>query len=259
MFFNRERISLTVKDLDMRILIATAIIFVCHLVRGQHFNPLSLTPDMMHSYNAGDYGCGVSVVDMNSDGWDDIVLAQNGSSPKFLLNNQGLFESFSLPFNLNGEIKQLSWVDVDQDGDRDLTITGVNMPIRLFWNLGNMNLLEAQPAVFGSAANMTYGHSWADYDRDGDLDLFIANYDGDYTGYTNADNLLYRNDGNGAFTEVSLTAGIYVQVNYTFMGLWTDFNHDLWPDLFILNDRTNVPNYMFMNLGNGTFADVTGQ
>ncbi|MFM7813494.1 MAG: CRTAC1 family protein, partial [Flavobacteriales bacterium] len=146
-----------------------------------------------------------------------------------------------------------------QDGDRDLSVTGVNMPIRLFWNMGNMNLLEAQPAVFGSAANMTFGHSWADYDRDGDLDLFIANYDGAYTGYTNADNLLYRNDGNGAFTEVSLTAGIYVQVNYTFMGLWTDFNHDLWPDLFILNDRTNVPNYMFMNLGNGTFADVTGQ
>jgi hypothetical protein len=240
----------------MRLILLIVSFLFCHPAWSQHLNPWLPSSEMIHSYEGGDYGGGVSVVDMNSDGWDDVCFSQNGSAPTFLMNNEGSLGATSFPLNLNGEIKHISWVDVDNDGDRDMTVTGINMPVRLFWNTGGMSLVEAPPSVFGTAANMTYGHSWADYDRDGDLDLFVANYDGAYTGYTNSNNLLYRNEGNGAFTETSALAGIYIQVNYTFMGLWTDFNHDLWPDLFILNDRY-TPNYMFMNLGNGTFADVT--
>jgi hypothetical protein len=228
------------------------------LLEAQSFLPFFLDNGNSHQYAGGIYGCGATFCDFDKDGWDDLSLPMNGSGAQFYRNVNGAMVSFSLPIQNEDEIKHLTWVDYDNDGDRDLCMTGVGMPVRLFNNGGTMNLTEvSELAGFTASEDMTYGNSWGDYDRDGDLDVFIAKYDAEYAGMTNADNELYRNNGDGTFTNVATEAGIDFEVNYTFMGLWMDYDNDMWPDLLITNDRTEAPNYMFHNNGDGTFTDVS--
>jgi hypothetical protein len=235
------------------LLMITAVVGSC-----QHFAPFFLNNGNSHQYNGGIYGCGATFSDFDKDGFDDLSLPTNGSNPIFYKNINGEMIQISLGIQNQDELKHLVWVDYDNDGDRDLCMTGIGMPVRLFNNAGAMNLTEVSLAAgFPVSADMTYGNSWGDYDRDGDLDVFIAKYDAAYTGMTNADNELYRNNGDGTFTNVADEAGIYFETNYTFMGLWMDYDNDLWPDLLITNDRTEAPNYLFHNNGDGTFSDVS--
>ena len=188
------------------------------LLEAQSFLPFFLDNGNSHQYAGGIYGCGATFCDFDKDGWDDLSLPMNGSGAQFYRNVNGAMVSFSLPIQNEDEIKHLTWVDYDNDGDRDLCMTGVGMPVRLFNNGGTMNLTEvSELAGFTASEDMTYGNSWGDYDRDGDLDVFIAKYDAEYAGMTNADNELYRNNGDGTFTNVATEAGIDFEVNYTFM------------------------------------------
>lgn len=225
---------------------------------GQGFVPFFLDNGNSHQYQEGIYGCGATFCDFDKDGWDDLSLPMNGSAPIFYRNNNGVMQTFSIPMQNEDEIKHIVWVDYDNDGDRDLCLTGIGMPLRLFRNNGNMSFNEvSETAGFVYSENMTYGSSWGDYDRDGDLDVFVAKYDAEYLEMMNADNELYRNNGDGTFTNVATEAGIYIEENYTFMGLWFDYDDDLWPDLLITNDRYEVANYLFHNNGDGTFTDVS--
>jgi hypothetical protein len=210
-----------------------------------------------HSYNGGIWGGGVSLADFNGDGIDDITLARNGDRPLFIIGGDSTLQLIQLPFPVSGEIKQLCWVDIDQDGDRDLSMSGFNMPFMIFERTGDEQLTALDTAS-GIASDFIvgYGHSWGDYDRDGDLDVFVCNYDAAYMGYMDADNRLYRNDGDLQFTDVTATAGFPSMVNYTFMALWMDYNRDLYPDLMVLNDRYEVPNYFYHNNGDGTFTEI---
>lgn len=224
----------------------------------QSFVPFFLDNGNSHQYIGGIYGCGATFCDFDKDGWDDLSLPANGSNPHFYRNVNGNMQTVSIPVTNSGELKHIVWVDYDNDGDRDLCMTGISMPVKLFSNDGNMQFTDVSTeAGFPESSDMTYGNSWGDYDRDGDLDVFIAKYDAAYAGMTDADNELYRNNGDGTFTNVADEAGIYFEMNATFMGLWMDYNNDLWPDLLITNDRTEIQNYLFHNNGDGTFTDVS--
>ena len=226
------------------------------IAQAQYWQSELLDSAMVHQYEGGFLGGGLSSADFDKDGYDDLLFCQRASNPVLLKSNQGVLQPWPLGIQNTGEIKQMTWVDFDNDGDRDVSMTGLNMPVQLFRNESN----ALQPLLASSGISMdtlvSYGHSWGDYDRDGDLDLFVCNYDAQFMGYMNSDNQLYRNEGNGMFTDVTLAAGFQPMSNYTFMAIWMDYNRDLFPDLLVINDRFEVPNYFYHNNGDGTFTET---
>jgi hypothetical protein len=233
--------------------------FLPAMAYGQYWQSVQLDTSNVHQYNGGFLGGGLTSADFNKDGYDDLLFCQRASNPVFLRSNQGVLQPWPLGIQNTGEIKQLTWVDFDNDGDRDLSMTGLDMRVQLFRNESNAFLPLPVSSGISTDTIVSYGHSWADYDRDGDLDLFVCNYDAQFMGYVNSDNQLYRNEGNGMFTDVTQAAGFQSMTNYTFMALWMDYNRDLFPDLLVINDRYEVPNYFYHNNGDGTFTEISAQ
>lgn len=225
----------------------------------QFWQPYTFPAGVIHQYSGGFLGGGVSMADFDKDGWDDVFLCSQGSNPLLLKSINGDLQPWPSGISNSGEMKQVTWVDFDNDGDRDLSITGLNMPVRIFENDSNAFIQLPPGSGISPVSLVSYGHNWGDYDLDGDLDLFVCNYDAQFMGYVNSDNQLYRNDGGGNFTDVSVEAGFVSMVNYTFMALWMDYNRDLYPDLLVINDRYEVPNYFYHNNGDGTFTEISAQ
>jgi hypothetical protein len=238
-------------------------------------------------------GCGVAFMDYDNDGWMDILLLNgtrlegfpNGQKPTNRLyrnNRDGTFADVTASSGLarTGWASAVCVGDYDNDGHDDLFITywGQNA---LYRNNGNSTFSD----VTRKAGLATTGTRWGsgctliDYDRDGDLDLFVANYlkfdlataskpgEGGNClwkgipvncgpkGLPTDTNLLYRNNGDGTFTDVSDRSGISrVQNRYAMTAIVTDFNADGWPDIYVACDST--ASILYRNKGDGTFADV---
>jgi len=161
--------------------------------------------------------------------------------------------------------------DYDNDGDLDLFITSFG-PDYLLRNNGNGTFTDVTSDAGVSDPLWSTSATFLDYDRDGDLDLFVANYldftlagnkictdasgARDYCGprtYRPAPDRLYRNDGNGHFTDVTEAAGI-ARADGAGLGVVADdYNGDGWLDLYIANDAT--PNQLWINHRDGTFVD----
>ena len=161
--------------------------------------------------------------------------------------------------------------DYDNDGDLDLFITSFG-PDYLLRNNGNGTFTDVTSDAGVSDLLWSTSATFLDYDRDGDLDLFVANYldftlagnkictdasgARDYCGprtYRPAPDRLYRNDGNGHFTDVTEAAGI-ARADGAGLGVVADdYNGDGWLDLYIANDAT--PNQLWINHRDGTFVD----
>jgi enediyne biosynthesis protein E4 len=172
--------------------------------------------------------------------------------------------------------------DYDNDGWTDLYITTLGKNILLRNDHGRFVDVTAQADVAGLDTDWSTAAAFIDYDNDGDLDLFVGNYvlwsrkidleiDFQLTGlgrafgapnhFTGANNRLYRNDGNGRFSDVSLAAGIAVTdpesgmpEGKTLAVAPVDYDRDGWIDLFTANDT--VRNFLYHNLGNGHFEEV---
>jgi len=149
---------------------------------------------------------------------------------------------------------EIAWADYDGDGDEDFFM-GINggsyQPNDvLARNNGDGTFTEVaqQAGVQGPAPlSFQHGSAWADYDRDGDLDLFVATTGG-------APHALYRNEGNGTFTDVAQAAGIAPLWVGARAGIWADVDADGWNDLFL--PIWNLPNQLFHNHGDGTFGEI---
>ncbi len=217
-------------------------------------------------YNGG----GVAIGDLNNDGLPDILFTGN-MSPNRLYLNKGHFKFEDITAS-SGIAAAQGWctgatlADVNGDGLLDIYIcrSGDSDPVRrrnlLYINLGNGKFREA--AMEYGLADEGYSTQavFFDYDRDGDLDMFLANHSlqqyarGNETaamrGQQSASfsDKLYRND-NGHFTDVSKEAGIISNVLTFGLGVTvSDFNNDGWPDIYVSNDF-NEPDYLFMNNG----------
>jgi Flp pilus assembly protein TadD len=168
-----------------------------------------------------------------------------------------------------------AWGDYDGDGDLDLVVTrfGTNL---LYRNNGDGTFTDVSAATgVGAGTGFWTGASWADYDRDGDLDLYVTgyvryHYDAALAGkasqqfralvpftlnpsaYPPERNLLLRNDG-GRFHDVAREAGVDNLTGRSLSAAWADFDGDGWPDLYVANDISH--NALFRNLGNGRFED----
>ena len=218
---------------------------------------------------------GVSVGDIDNDGFDDLYLCQPSGLSNRLYRNRGdgTFEDITEKSGV-GVLENTAcalFVDVDNDGQQDLIVVRTNGPL-LFLNQGG-GRFRPQPDAFkfASPPQGTFtGAAVADYDRDGWLDIYFCLYVY-YQGtdqykypspYYDADNgppnFLMRNHRDGTFRDV--TAETHLDQNntrYSFCCAWNDYNRDGWPDLYVVNDfgRKNL----YRNNGDGTFTDVAAQ
>ena len=200
-------------------------------------------------------GGGVSFVDYDDDGWDDITLATgNGESIQFYKNYDGFFvQETVLPVALNFQNKSIIWVDFDNDGDKDLFVASQTDGNRFFERLSNNSLVDRTTSAGFVTENMfTYGVSWGDINNDGCLDVYISNY----IESTTITNYLYQSNCDGTFTEVTDEIGLSNSPALTFCSGFFDFNNDGWQDLYIANDKVGQ-NRLYKNNGDGTYIDVS--
>ncbi|MGJ8736611.1 VCBS repeat-containing protein [Zobellia laminariae] len=225
-------------------------------------------------------GAGVAVGDVNNDGLTDVYFSGNMVSGRLYLNKGDLkFEDISKKAGLlnNSWGTGASIIDINQDGFLDIYIAvsgGAEESKRanLLYinngpssNSGEITFTE-KAKEYGLADTRQSMHSaFFDYDKDGDLDLYLLVNPAAYEHQVNSSNprkldgksisndRLYRNEGNGKFTDVSLEAGILVE-GYGLGVAISDINNDSWPDIYISNDFVGN-DILYINKGDGTFKD----
>jgi len=210
-----------------------------------------------HSYNGFQAGGGISCVDFNQDGLDDISMASaKDQSIKFFVNT-GLnsFEQVDLLEINSSDTKQLLWIDFDNDGDKDLFIAAYNGINKLYENLGSLELIDISiEAGIPQDSTITFGANFCDYNRDGWLDLYYVQRKR-LGGLEPNQNRLFENQADGTFVEVSLLTNSSDLNRLPFCSVFADFNNDKWPDIYIANDRDRR-NTLLLNLS-GFFADAS--
>ncbi len=196
-------------------------------------------------------GYGVAWGDYDNDGDQDLYVS-NYNFGSFLYRNDGggVFASpftSTTPPNDNFDGTGVAWGDYDNDGDLDLYLAqGNSQANRLFQNNGDGTFADVTSGPLGDAGT-TYGIAWADYDKDGDIDLYIANF--------GSANKLFRNDGSGVFSDA--TGGTPLGDAGDGCGVaWGDYDNDGDLDLYLVNGSYQA-NKLFRNNGGGSFTDVT--
>lgn len=195
--------------------------------------------------------------DVDGDGDEDLYVCGCDSYGALYRNDGNRFTDISREAGLfhtqSGYSATL--VDVDEDGDPDLYIgrDGWNgaAPNALYTNDGKGVFEDATTASGLVERGNSFVHVWLDYDRDGDLDVYLA---GGITGGGDT-NRLYANDGKGRFTDVTERAGLQEPSGTKTIGIAVgDYDDDGWPDLFVSGYR--VANRLYRNRGDGTFENV---
>ena len=237
-------------------------------------------------------GCGVAVLDIDGDGWLDVFLV-NGTtlegSPAtkapichvYRNRHDGTFEDVTA----RAGVGQSGWgqgacaADYDNDGHDDLFVTSWGQN-RLYHNRGDGTFedVTARAGLTNARPRWGAGCAFIDYDRDGNLDLVVANYiDFDLAnapvpesglcrykgapvacgppGLRGGKNVLYHNRGDGMFEDVSVKAGITAAAGTYGLGVSTlDFDDDGWTDIYVANDSN--PSTLYRNNHDGTFTDI---
>lgn len=175
------------------------------------------------SYLSTEYGGGISFVDFNQDGWDDLFYAtQIGDRLKFFINNQTGLTLDTTLISDTSEVRQILWVDYNNDYRLDLFIAthGQN---QLFRNDGDELFTDvSSEAGLDSLKMSTYCSSWIDYDHDGRLDLFVTHRDSFDTGHID----LYRNVDSNTFEKRTIEAGFSGLGNSVLAMTTLDYNND---------------------------------
>lgn len=234
-------------------------ISICNGVYAQ-FTEISNTLPEYTVLQTNSYGSGVSFYDFNGDGWDDLSIGNSTNAPQFFVNNQGTLEpaSFSIPNTNNLAIMALLWADVNNDGHPDIFITKEYGAPELWINEGNFNFTNNtdESGIYGETQRYM-GASFCDYDHDGFLDLYICIYSHPTTNLSLQTSQLFKNNGDGSFTDVTVDSGVFLPPRPTFQSVFTDVNGDGWEDLYLIIDRVEFRNELFINNGDGTFTCVT--
>jgi hypothetical protein len=235
-------------------------------------------------------GCGAAFFDYDNDGWLDIFVLNGtrvdgapGATNRLYKNNRdGTFSDVTAEAGLRrtGWASAVSVGDYNNDGHEDLFLTywGQNV---LYRNNGDRTFTDVtkEAGLLREKARWSSGCTFIDYDRNGMLDLFVASYlDFDFktalapgaSSYCNWKGIpvfcgprglppgvgaLYRNNGDGTFTDVSDASGIAkAKGSYMMTAVAADLNNDGWPDIYVACDST--PSFLFRNNRDGTFTNI---
>ena len=196
--------------------------------------------------------------DYDGDGWEDLLI-----SGAYLWRNKGdgTFEDVTASAGLGRAANGGVWADIDNDGDLDFYafVNSASPEARdMLWrNNGNGTFTEvAETAGRIYDALRTEAAAWGDYDMDGYVDLYVANYEPRGQRARGTPDALYRNSGDGLFTNVTEAAGMKLRRNWCGRGAsWADFDNDGDLDLYVSNYRL-ARNLLWQNQGDGTFVDV---
>jgi hypothetical protein len=206
-------------------------------------------------HSTATWGTGLCAADFDGDGDHDLFVPGVPGAPiQYFRNDGGLvFSDQSAGANLGIGLSPQSCTvaDIDNDGDADILLGNLLQPMQLFINDGSGHFSEDAQARGLTAVMSVHGATFGDYDRDGWLDVYVSN-----RGTT--PNRLYRNLGGGVFQDVT-TSTRTGHTGFTFLSAFVDYDEDLWPDIYCVNDRGLVagPNVMLRNNGDGTFTDVS--
>jgi hypothetical protein len=223
------------------------------------------------------YGMGVAVGDYDNDGYEDLFVTAYGGNKLYHNNRDGTFTDVTEKAGVGGSgwSTSAAWVDLDGDGLLDLVVLryvkwdfddiycGVHkeggrdychpdvfQPIAplVYHNDGNGHFTEVSEKIGLAKPGKSLGIAFADYDRDGRTDIFVAN--------DSMVEFLYHNKGNGTFEETGLMSGVAVDGNgktYAGMGVdFADYNNDGLPDLIVTN-LANQQYALYQNNGDGSF------
>ena len=230
----------------------------------------------------GYMGGGVGIGDFNNDGLKDIVFTANQSTCRIYINKGNLtFEDITEKAGLTTNVwaTGVSIADVNADGYDDIYICTygktllTRTPNLLFINQGNLTFTEQAQAYGLADTSYTSQAAFFDYDNDGDLDVYLANYSFnntntsannivtiDTSGNSIANDRLYRNEGTApgamhpTFTDVTLDAGIK-EDGYGLGLAICDINKDGWPDIYVANDFVSNDR-LWINQKNGSFKNL---
>ena len=231
------------------------------------------------------YGMGVAVGDYDNDGYEDIYVTNYGANTLYHNNGDGTFTDVTARAGVAaaGWSVSAGFFDYDNDGKLDLFVTrylewdfsdnrycGERKPGGqaychpdnypgitnvLYHNNGDGTFTDvSKPAGIANPEGKSLGVGFADFDNDGWMDIYVAN--------DSVQCFLYRNNHNGTFSDVSLTAGVgFNEDGKTFAGMgvaFDDYNNDGWPDIAVtdLSDQRYV---LYKNTGDGAFLDVTNE
>ena len=235
-------------------------------------------------------GNGAGFFDYDNDGDVDLLITngstlgsyREGGDPVAALyeNSNGSFTDITRKAGL----EETGWgfgvcvADYDNDGNSDVYLTAYGHNL-LYRNRGDGTFEETGETAGVADTRWGTNCAFGDYDRDGDVDLYVANYltfdeeaiprrgaSGNplYMGTLEVllgplslpgeSDALYRNNGDGTFTDVTAESGIEDPGHYGFGVVFSDFDNDGWPDIYVAND--SVPNFMFRNNQDGTFSEI---
>lgn len=262
-------------------------------IRAVHFEDVTRAAGIHFVHNSGSFGKkwlpetmgpGVAFLDYDNDGWQDILLVNGMDWPGharkhstmalYHNNHDGTFTDVTKKAGLDVEMYGLGVAvgDYDNDGYDDIVITTLGQS-HLFHNNGNGTFTDVtKRAGLEGPQEFSTSAAWVDYDRDGKLDLVVANYvqwspetdiycalDGKTKSYCTpeaykgASVRLWHNRGDGTFEDVTKKAGLYDPTSKSLGVAILDANQDGWPDILISNDTQ--PNKLYINNGNGTFTE----
>jgi hypothetical protein len=223
-------------------------------------------------------------LDADGNGWPDVLLVDGGSlvdpavrgAHRLYLNRgDGTFEDVSASAGLVHRAYGVGAcaADVDNDGRTDVYVTSVGGNV-LYRNQGDGRFADVTAGAGVAGDAFSASCAFADVDRDGDVDLYVVNYvdaridNAVFCGdagkglriychpltFDPLQDVLYRNEGDGTFTDVTVEAGIAPHRGNGLGAVFGDYDDDGWVDLFVAND--NTPNFLFHNDGDGTFSEV---
>ncbi len=207
----------------------------------------AIDSEVISDHTGGYLGTGVSFADFNGDGLDDLTFGHHDGALSFYAGNGDGFDPIDLGLELpTAEAKGVLWADIDNDGDQDLFVAYRFAPNKLWLNDGEMGFEDVSSSCGIAQDNRrSFGPAFGDFDRDGLLDLFVANYG--YAVDVPQGNELYRNVGGGQFEDVTAEFGLDGENLQSFQATWMDVDRDGWLDLHVIRDRLIFPNLFYHN------------